>query len=945
MLSGILTLTFKRLIARPVMTLAIILGLSISVALTMSVPMYADAVNFRLLESRLANQTERNNRPPFAYLYNYVGAWHGPVEQPDVAEITEYLLTQGANDLGLSAEEQVTHFETGDFRLFPADVPRVTERRFGLEIVKFSTTSDIENYIDIIDGNWPNVASGEGLVEVLVRDTLAAEFDLQVGVEYLTYDLRSELGKPITIPVRIAGIWKPIDETDAYWLYAPDSYYDRFIVPDETWTGTIAETLSDEIYLAAWYLVLDGSRITTAQVDRLLSGANRVDARVGDLLPEAGPLQSPAGSFEGYGRDARGLTFQLLAFNVPTLALAFAFLSLVVGLVVDERRNETAIMRSRGERVWQLLARFLLEGAIIGLVSLAVGSGLAWAFTRAMGQVRSFLDFSADTTLRVLFVPWAWWFGIGTILLFLFIAVWPMRTAAGYTIVSYRESQARDLQRPWWQRTYLDLVLLVAAFLGIRQLDLANGISQANIFENPLLFLLPALVILAACLLVLRILPVLMEAASRLLVFTDSIGLLQATRNLSRTTSFFITPFILLTVTVSLSIYTASLARTMDLQLFDQTWYKIGADLNLFTTPNPFGDEERFGGFVSQDDSVSDAYIFLPVSEYENVDGIDQATRIGQYPATAFLGEGNEPREEVEFIGIDYDTFPEIGYWREDFSRYRLGTLMNSMALADGGVLVSETFLEQHNLAAGDRLNIVVNLEGGLVQLDSVISGSFDLFPTWYPGTDSEIVVGRLDVLFEQVGAEFPYRLLMNTDGRLDDERLRVDLLDRRIVGSTWDEPFSIILDEQTRPARQGLFGLLSIGFVAAVVLTVIGFFLYMFFSFRRRTVELGVLRSIGLPFRVLIQLLGWELALLMGSGLLLGSVMGIVVSYAFIPFLQVGETSAELVPPYLVEISWNSVWQIVILFTILYGVVLGAVSALLNRVKLFEAIKLGESV
>ncbi len=944
MIAGIFNLTWKRLIARPVMTLAIILGLSISVALTMSVPMYADAVNFRLLESRLANQTERNNRPPFAYLYNYVGAWHGPVEQPDIAEITDYLLTQGANDLGLTAEQQVTHFETGDFRLFPADVPRVTERRFGLEIVKFATTSDIENHIELINGAWPEVSRGGGAVEVLVRDTLAAEFDLQTGTEYLTYDLRSELGKPITIPIRVAGIWKPIDPEDAYWLYAPDSYYDRLIVPDETWTGRIAGTLSDEIYLAAWYLVLDGSRITTAQVDRLLAGANRVDARVAELLPEAGPLQSPADSFEGYGRDARGLTFQLLAFNVPTLALAFAFLSLVIGLVVDERRNETAIMRSRGERVWQLLTRFLLEGAIIGAASLVLGSGLAWAFTRAMGQVRSFLDFSADTTLRVLFVPWAWWFGIGTILLFLFIAVWPMRTAAGYTIVSYRESQARDLQKPWWQRAYLDLVLLVAAFLGIRQLGLADGVSQANIFENPLLFLLPALVILAACLLVLRILPVLMEGASRLLVFTDSIGLLQATRNLSRTTSFFITPFILLTVTVSLSIYTASLARTMDLQLFDETWYKIGADLNLFTTPSPFGDESRFG-FVSRDESVSDAYIFLPVSEYENVDGIDQATRIGQYPATVFLGAANEPREEVEFIGIDYDTFPEIGYWREDFSRYRLTTLMNSMALADGGVLVSEAFLEAHDLAAGDRLNMVVNLEGGLVQLDSVISGSFDLFPMWYPETDGEIVVGRLDTLFEQVGAEFPYRLLMNTDGRLDDEKLRVDLLDRRIVGSSWDEPFSLVLGEQTRPARQGLFGLLSIGFVAAVVLTVIGFFLYMFFSFRRRTVELGVLRSIGLPFKVLIQLLGWELALLMGSGLLLGSVMGIVVSYAFIPFLQVGQNSAELVPPYLVEIAWNSVWQIVILFVLLYGVVLGAVSALLNRVKLFEAIKLGESV
>lgn len=185
----------------------------------------------------------------------------------------------------------------------------------------------------------------------------------------------------------------------------------------------------------------------------------------------------------------------------------------------------------------------------------------------------------------------------------------------------------------------------------------------------------------------------------------------------------------------------------------------------------------------------------------------------------------------------------------------------------------------------------------------------------------------------------------MTTDGKLDDENLRVDLLSRQIIGSTWDEPFSRVQVEQTNPARQGLFGLLSIGFVAAVLLTVVGFFLYMFFSFRRRTVELGVLRSVGLPFDRMIRLLGWELALLMGSGLAWGSVMGIIVSFLFIPYLQVGRDPADLVPPYLVEIAWNSVWQIYLLFGLLFVVVLFAVSTLLSRMKLFQAIKLGESV
>ena len=539
-----------------------------------------------------------------------------------------------------------------------------------------------------------------------------------------------------------------------------------------------------------------------------------------------------------------------------------------------------------------------------------------------------------------------------------------MQGAASHTIVSYRASQARKQLRPWWQRRYLDILLLIISAVGTGQLlqfsaisrsgrasfefEATGNLSQGTLFENPLLFLLPALIILSGILLFLRFLPLLLRLLSQLLTLTNSVGLLQASRNLSRTPAFFTTPFILLTVTVSLSIYTASLARTLDFQLFDETWYRIGADLNLFTSPNPLGDQERFG-FGNRGDNTADTYLFLPISEYENVPGIEEATRIGRFPAELISGQSGVL--EVEFVGIDYDTFPEVAYWREDFSRYRISTLMNSLALREDGILVSERFLEENRLSVGDEVTVEVALESGRVTLTPQISGSFDLFPTWYPSTiadganaDAEIVVGRLDRLFEAAGSEFPYRIWMNTDGQLDDEALRLALLDRQIVGSNWEEPFSPVQVAQTSPARQGLFGLLSIGFVAAVLLTIVGFFLYIFFSFQRRFVEFGILRSVGLPFRRTIRLLAWELALLMGLGVAWGSLLGITVSTLFIPSLQVGRDPADLVPPYLVEIAWSSLWQVWLLFGLLYVIVLAAVAVLLRRMQLFQAIKLGES-
>jgi putative ABC transport system permease protein len=50
-------------------------------------------------------------------------------------------------------------------------------------------------------------------------------------------------------------------------------------------------------------------------------------------------------------------------------------------------------------------------------------------------------------------------------------------------------------------------------------------------------------------------------------------------------------------------------------------------------------------------------------------------------------------------------------------------------------------------------------------------------------------------------------------------------------------------------------------------------------------------------------------------------------------------------VPPYVVEISWPAVFRIYVLFGLLFVASLGVLIALLMRMKIFRAIKLGETV
>ena len=88
----ILGITLKRFRTRPGLTLASVCGLTVAVVLMQVVPLYADAINFRILEERLATLDDKR-RPPWSYIYTYVGNWHGDVEWEAIQPVHEYLHT------------------------------------------------------------------------------------------------------------------------------------------------------------------------------------------------------------------------------------------------------------------------------------------------------------------------------------------------------------------------------------------------------------------------------------------------------------------------------------------------------------------------------------------------------------------------------------------------------------------------------------------------------------------------------------------------------------------------------------------------------------------------------------------------------------------------------------------------------------------------------------
>jgi putative ABC transport system permease protein len=304
-----------------------------------------------------------------------------------------------------------------------------------------------------------------------------------------------------------------------------------------------------------------------------------------------------------------------------------------------------------------------------------------------------------------------------------------------------------------------------------------------------------------------------------------------------------------------------------------------------------------------------------------------------------------DQRISGSYLGIDRADFGAVAFWRWDFAPYRLGSLLNALAVSPDAILVSEDFARERGLRPGDLFRLTVILTEGRVELESQIVGVFDYFPTWYPEEDGPLFVGNLENLFAQIGGQLPYEVWLTTTGEPDEAAIETALDERRLAGWTWTEPYSRVEVEQRRPDRQGVFGLLSVGFIAAALLTVLGFFMYALFSLRQRFISLGILRAVGLTQRHMTIFIAFELAFLILTGLTLGTVLGTFISEQFIPFLQIGVREIDFVPPYLVEIAWTAVIEIYILFGLMFVVALLLLATILRRMRIFQAIKLGETV
>lgn len=273
---------------------------------------------------------------------------------------------------------------------------------------------------------------------------------------------------------------------------------------------------------------------------------------------------------------------------------------------------------------------------------------------------------------------------------------------------------------------------------------------------------------------------------------------------------------------------------------------------------------------------------------------------------------------------------------------------MNDLGSELYSVLVPRRLAQEKGFQIGDRLLMSANVLDQTYESEMVITGIYDYFPTVYPSNRPTFIV-NLEALFDNPDSVIGYDVWLDLEDDVDtDFLLRQIRLMMNSDGAVVKVPGNSLeefKDRMAEPERIGVFGVLNVGFIATGLMPGIGFVLYSYASLRRRFIQLGILQAIGLSVGQLIGYLVLEQFMLMGLALLFGAGIGLLASYLYLPFLQVGAGPGGVIPPFDVLIGWaESGWLSIGFGLVLVLTILGTVYYL-ARIKVFQAVKMGEAL
>ena len=936
-----LGLALRRLFSRPSLTLLSLLSIVLAIGMVASIPVFSQGVSYLLLQDELAHIGTTFHRPPLTMRFYFIVPKSAALPLDSALRLEHEFRRIVERETGLAVAETLTYVASPGMTIQPAtDDTTYTNLKENIivENIQFAVVTDIRDRIDIVEGLPFGTETADGTVNVWMFEEKATELGFQVGETY--HMVEGASGNEI--PITVAGVWKPAELSDFYWSATTISWRKLLLVTDNTYRRSVEPAVSRRTGIAVWYLNPDEESLKLHQADSVANGLRIVPSRADLRFTGTKMDVSPELPLNRYLQRRASLSALLVGFSLPALGLLLFFLWILSHVTAQFQQEEVAILASRGAGRRFVALLILLESFLLLIVGIPLGLGAGYIMARAMGLASGFLSFTprAGIPATVLEVDWRL-IGIAVLLLLLARGIPALRAARGGIV-----QHLRARSRPHAAITTLLLIgdgaLIVLSWYAYRQLSQRGTLGiigwepSGDPFRDPLLLLTPSLFVFTSALVLTHLFPLLMGPAdrlgNRLRSFVAYMGLTQ----LHRQGRHYSGSLFLTMVCLSLGAFYASMALSLDQWLADRIHYQVGADYRFQQGIPP----PEMGGPLpgeEADPEVVSAWL-LPIDDYLQIPGVDDATRVAVFKTKTSVSR----QIDAVFLGIDRYDFPRIAFHRSDFNYASLGELMNRLGMYPNGVLVSRNFLRRSRLLEGQMTKLTISINYGSFEHEFLIVGSYDYFPTAYP-QDTEVFVGNLDYVFEQVGDESLHQIWMKTSADAVPESIIESIKGLGVHPTRIRDARALLTLDEERVERIGLYGILSVGFLASTLLASLGLLVYTYASLQGRLQQISVMRAVGLKTKLVLAMVGVEYLGVILFGVLWGVAIGVATAWLFVPFFRVSGDPIFALPPFVRHIAWG---QIGILALVFGTALLGSQTVILywsTRRDLFQVLRMGQ--
>lgn len=325
-----------------------------------------------------------------------------------------------------------------------------------------------------------------------------------------------------------------------------------------------------------------------------------------------------------------------------------------------------------------------------------------------------------------------------------------------------------------------------------------------------------------------------------------------------------------------------------------------------------------------------------PFEIFRQLEGVEAAARVLQTKANMVvsgrsIGQGT-------LMGINNDDFAKVGWFRNDLFPTHPYHYLNALGIYDeSAAIIPTNVAKQYQLKEGDR--IAAGLPDGMIEF--VIVGILPYWPSQYPD-DSPFLIANIDYIYDQVPM-IPYDVwLKMKDGALTTPII-LALQDQGVELASVEDVRIELAAQSKHPTRGGVFGILSLGFLVSILVSLAGYILFWFFNLSGRVVQFGILRAMGLSRKQLTGMMLLEQIFTAGLSIGLGILIGKVTSILYLPFLQTTGNVAESVPPF--RVVFDSKDTLSLYFVVGFMMLTGAAMLFLQirRLRVHQAVKMGE--